>query len=241
MDKGALVSFISFVELDHEIVRLTEEKNTLLRESEQIEANLQNITRQKEQIDTQLHDLKKNIDHANLDLKALDANKKEKKEKLEEIQNPREYQSLEQELINIRKQQESIEEVIINYWSEHEKAQVVAQAVAQEAEKTNKLLLESREKNKIALEHLSTRIEKGLEDRKKLELVVSPELLLSYNTMKERVSNPAVPVIRDSCTGCFYAVNPSDLQNLKKNGLVTCKDCYRMLYLSPVNQESPTS
>jgi len=241
MDKGALVSFISFVELDHEIVRLTEEKNALLRESAQIEANLENITRQKEQIDTQLHDLKKNIDSANLDLKALDISKKEKKEKLEESTNPREYQSLEQELVTIGKQQESIEEIIINYWAEHEKAQIVAQTVAQEAEKINKLLLESQEKNKVAVEHLSTRIDKILGDRKKLELVVSPELLLSYNTMKERVANPAVPVIRDSCTGCFYAVNPGDLQILKKNGLVTCKDCYRMLYLSPQSQESKES
>jgi predicted nucleic acid-binding Zn-ribbon protein len=233
MDKAALVSFISFVELDHEITRLTQKKELLIRESAHIEEELNKLVLQKKQLDEQLHSLKKNIDNANLELKALDASRKEKKEKLEQANSSREYQSLEQEIGALRKQQEDIEEIILNLWSEYEQAQVVAQAVAHQADTTKQLLGASQEKNKIELEQLENRINNGLADVKKQALTISPDLLITYNTMKERIANPAVPVIKNSCTGCFYAINPGDMQQLKSNNLVTCKDCYRLLYLSP--------
>ena len=70
------------------------------------------------------------------------------------------------------------------------------------------------------------------EQRKKDEALVSEELLAKYKQMKERVANPVVPIIKGSCSACFYAVKQSDLTAAQQGGLPICADCYRLLYTS---------
>ena len=48
--------------------------------------------------------------------------------------------------------------------------------------------------------------------------------------MRGKVSNPVVHVYKDSCSACFYLIASRDLQLLKQNELLPCKDCYRFLY-----------
>ena len=51
-----------------------------------------------------------------------------------------------------------------------------------------------------------------------------------YENMRGRVLNPVVPVSQDSCSACFYLISSRDLQALRHNGILSCKDCYRFLY-----------
>ena len=59
-----------------------------------------------------------------------------------------------------------------------------------------------------------------------------------YERMKGRVYDPVVPMSQDSCSVCFYGLTPRDLQMLKQNGLLQCKDCFRLLYLEDAVQQA---
>ncbi len=58
-----------------------------------------------------------------------------------------------------------------------------------------------------------------IEQHGQFEKGVPDELLAKYASMKERVQNPVVEILRDSCSACFYAVNKPDLLAAEKHQL----------------------
>ena len=48
--------------------------------------------------------------------------------------------------------------------------------------------------------------------------------------MRERVSDPVVPILQGGCSACFYKTPEQDLILLKRNKLLQCKNCYRFLF-----------
>ena len=69
-----------------------------------------------------------------------------------------------------------------------------------------------------------------IEQHGSYEDAVPKELVDKYLSMKERVPNPAVEILKDSCSSCFYAISTPDLLEAEKHKLITCKDCYRLLF-----------
>jgi predicted nucleic acid-binding Zn-ribbon protein len=45
------------------------------------------------------------------------------------------------------------------------------------------------------------------------------------------MQDPIVPVHGTSCSSCFYTIIKQDYANLKKVGMLPCRNCYRLLYL----------
>jgi predicted nucleic acid-binding Zn-ribbon protein len=60
---------------------------------------------------------------------------------------------------------------------------------------------------------------------------IPQEWLDNYHEMKEKVPDPVVALSNESCSGCFSMFTPADLQAIRRNSLVTCKLCYRLVYL----------
>lgn len=63
------------------------------------------------------------------------------------------------------------------------------------------------------------------------EKCVPDEWLEKYSMMRMRVADPVVPVLNTSCSACFYTVTEQGMQQLSRNQLLQCKECYRFLYL----------
>jgi predicted nucleic acid-binding Zn-ribbon protein len=68
--------------------------------------------------------------------------------------------------------------------------------------------------------------------RDKLKSLSHEELVSRYETMKQRIANPVVPVLKESCSGCFYPLSPAEIGTISKGQLGTCKSCYRLLYIT---------
>jgi len=67
-------------------------------------------------------------------------------------------------------------------------------------------------------------------ERDALEAAVQPDILERYQMMRHKVSNPVVQIQQDSCSVCFYALTPREVQAVMQHQLVQCKECYRLLY-----------
>ncbi len=153
------------------------------------------------------------------------------KHKLESISNQKEYKSLEKETLNVNAERVRHEQELLVLWNRLDaldktyefKHTLHEEQVAKFASEVEKI------KNEIA--DLQNQLEILTTQRIEKQKNVPQEWLDMYVNMKGRVSNPVVPVVDDSCDACFYSVTPKDLQMLRKNKLLQCRDCYRLLYV----------
>jgi uncharacterized protein len=234
MDEISFERFIALAELDQLVSQLTREQNTLVQEIESITQQIDNLHAELEEAYQRVYNIRKKIDSIELEVNAITEKKKRKQMQLESASNTKEYYSLEQELAILNKQTLTMEEPLFQAWHDFEQAQQIY-----EQKKTgipplveqHQIMLTSM-KNKVA--HIQERREQYSKQRQNYEAAVSPELLQEYTSMKEMVANPVVPVIRDSCGACFYTITSSDLLEIKRDKLVKCKDCFRLLYMPRV-------
>ncbi|MBU2063647.1 MAG: hypothetical protein KKF93_04550, partial [Candidatus Omnitrophica bacterium] len=62
---------------------------------------------------------------------------------------------------------------------------------------------------------------------------IKPEILTLYERILENKGELAiVPVKNEACSGCFMAVRPQVLNELKLGKLLTCETCSRILYVT---------
>jgi len=172
----------------------------------------------------------KAVKQKELDMAMLDQEQKQKKVRLESAQNNKEYQSAKHELEIVQAKQLELEEELIAVWNRFELAKkkskdAKTQYNVHHAE-LKKKINEAQEEQDI--------LEKEIEDqepqRKEKEQLVPEEWLEKYNTMRMRIPDPVLPVVDDSCSGCFYCLTNQEIISINKNKLIQCKGCYRFLY-----------
>ena len=217
----------SLVKIERDIKKSQEIQNALLADIERLQEDFLDIKTAKLQA-------RKAVDEKELYMKVLDSKESELKIKLESISNQKEYKSLEKETLVVNAERMEHEQELLVLWNKLDGLEKTYEfKLKLHEEQAAKFHAEVEKiKNEVAdlqaqLESLNTlRIEK--------QKNVPQEWLDMYVNMKGRVPNPVVPVVNDSCDACFYSVTPRDLQALRKNKLLQCLDCYRLLYVEGV-------
>lgn len=174
---------------------------------------------------------RKAIDAQELELKVLESQENDKKKRLENASTVKEFQSLTSELEIINAKKNTIEsalfEALTLLETNKEQATLLELSTQQEI-----MALEQQQKN---LEQTISHDLESLENLKPVCLQkqhpVNKDLLARFQAMQTQVDNPAVSIINDSCSACFYSVPQTELGLAKKGELAQCKDCYRLLYL----------
>ncbi|MBA3954140.1 hypothetical protein H0X48_02365 [Candidatus Dependentiae bacterium] len=231
MHETAFDRFIALVEMDQRAHNLAKERTTLLIQQQTIQAQLDSLHGEVEVAHQRVRILQKRIDAFDLELNIVDTQERDKKERINNASTTREYYSLEQEIASLSNQRAVLEEKLFNLWNELEQAQsayaTLMETAPQETAQLEKLLATLNEQNSY--------IHKQLQDynhnRTSYTTGVDQELLNQYENMKTTTDNPVVAVANTSCTGCFYPINQQNLSELKHNKLVSCKQCFRLLYI----------
>ncbi len=223
---------IDFAELDQRLDRLIQEQTFLAEKGEALHQEIAFLKAETEQASQKVHQLRKQIDAIELEIKVLVEQKAEKTTKLNRASSPKEFFSLESEIQDLEKKQAPLDDEGLALLEELENAQKTYDLLkAQESEKLTAL---QRRHEEILRESASGQelIQAYTLQRVQDEKGVPADLLMRYNAMKEKVANPVVPIIKGSCSACFYAVNQPDIIETERGNLVTCRDCYRLLYTS---------
>lgn len=177
-----------------------------------------------------LHEVKKQVDMQELVMRTLDEQEMQCRKKMELATSARESNALQKEMNIILEQKNKAELDLLQAWNKTEQAARDMVTLEQQMIEQVAALQEQLAKNiDDILQH-----EQALADimvqRAAKVAGVSQALLDIYQTMRGRVTNPIVPVINQSCQGCFYYVTPQDMQLLLSKKMLQCKDCYRLLY-----------
>ena len=81
------------------------------------------------------------------------------------------------------------------------------------------------------VESISPEICKKTEDVKKLEHNIDPNLLSKYKQKRQDNIYPVfVPCLDKACGGCRMELPSASYANLKKEGLLVCEHCRRIIY-----------
>lgn len=240
MKESPLQRFINLVKFDQEIIVLERKMQDSQKKIETAQKELQDSQEDLRRLKHHALELRKDVDAKELEMSTLDVQEKEKKKRQDQAANQREYQSLHLEIESLKKSQKLLEEHLLAAWKKLEAAETDLENKKQFFdERTNALNSIITEQMRLA-EEVRAEMQDKLKQRDEMQKGIKDDLLEKYALMRSKVPNPVIPVQKESCSACFYKTSQQDLVDLKRGKILQCKDCFRFLYIEPLDIEIPT-
>lgn len=166
------------------------------------------------------------------DAKVIQARIAKSEEKLRSVKTNKEYQSSLKEIDDLKTSLSAIEDRMIAHLDEMDQ---VAVSVATKEDEV-KLLARDIEEEKEQIRRDAVSAQKQLDrlnaERAKIIAVIEPDLLKTYETVKQNSGGVAIAVVRNAvCLGCHVNLPPQmfhDLLHFDK--LLVCPHCERLIY-----------
>jgi predicted nucleic acid-binding Zn-ribbon protein len=223
------------------LLALDQKRESIISESknlkQKIEVDKQMIPELQKSISELKHETieaKKHVDLQELNAKDLREREKSRRAALDNVKNQKEYVAVEKELSNVTQQLSEQEDALEKAWHSLDLAKKKEESETVTLKQKIETLQNEIKKEEETIKKLNEDLEKINEEKSEYEKDVPQEWLKKYNRMREKVSDPIVPVMNTSCSACYYSIPPQDMNRLKKNVLLLCRSCYRLLYY---NQE----
>jgi predicted nucleic acid-binding Zn-ribbon protein len=231
MNESPFKQFIDLITVDQAIAQLQLDEQKLEREIAVLHKQEQDIILDVEQAKVAQVHAQKEVDAKELEMETLVVAETEKKRRLELVNSHKEYQSMKAEIDTLQEKQQALEESLLHAWSALETTKRIYElkkaSYPQQIEQIQTLAVAQRDK----ITSMQGVIAERERERTVKAQTVPQEWLDKYAAMRARVPDPVVPVVRGSCSACYYKVSEQDLLLLGRNKLLQCKDCYRFLYI----------
>lgn len=153
-----------------------------------------------------------------------------KEAQLEDVISPKQRTALEHEIDSLKNSLGALEDICLEQLVELEGYNNFMLHDAPALEQQIKQLREEIDILEQTLKTTVTATTNTLTEQESIVSTITPEWLAKYQEMKTHVADPIAPVIRDACGSCFYEVLAQDLVRLKKNAILPCQSCFRLLY-----------
>ncbi len=178
----------------------------------------------------------KEVDNLELDAEVIQAKESVLNKKLKTITKQREAEAVEKELHQISRERSTCERMLERAWNVLTLAKKKYTAEQSENKKKTALFHQNIEKLTLEYTGYADELEQALASEKLVALKVPNEWVDRYKNMMESVSDPIVQIVGGSCSACYYSVVPQDANRLRKGDMLSCRSCYRFIYLSPEQQ-----
>lgn len=187
----------------------------------------ENLTKEKQRT---LINLQKDLQLKELHTKDLKAKEDRKRVQHDHAQGQKEYMALEREIGMLGKERSALEEDIVKQWYNVDLLKKdLEDFIAGNDEQASAVMQDIKAKED-ALAALNQELSKLMETRSIAVGQVEPEIRTQYERMSNNVADPIVPVLKASCSACYYAISPQNLIRLKRAEVLVCRNCYRFLY-----------
>lgn len=224
-------AFISLVATDNKLQQVYRQQENAVLALERLVLEQETKQRDIQGLQVRLHELKKQLHAKELELQLLQDRVRTKRHKLDQIASPREYLSLQNELAELEKSVAQEQDIVLHDMVAVE--EIMPRLQDQQAQFDQ--YLKEYELKCVEIKTQQEKLEQALEalmtTRVEQEKLVYPPLLEQYETMKQKIANPAMPVVGGACGGCFYTITAQELNMLKRHKIVHCAECYRLLYI----------
>lgn len=220
----------ALVSLDEKIKSLKEEINQTENLLKKDKENIPLLEEEIKKFEKEYLDEKKNVARIELDAKELKDKEDKQKTILENISSPKEYKAAEKELKTISSKRLELDDLLVQTWHNlEEKENLFKKEQTTKLEQITQLQEGFQVQHKL-LADLEIKITEIKEQRKDIIKNIPENWYQTYEKMIQKVSDPIVPVVGNSCSACYYSILRQDLAKLKKSVVLPCRNCYRFLY-----------
>lgn len=169
-----------------------------------------------------------------LNLKSIESKQKALNDKLYKgtVTSAKELSNIEKEIEMLGRQKGKLEERLIELMDIIEERKSAAQSAAKAAEEKERILSVVLEKSKKENALLVVKMRKVLPEREKAAAVIEPAMLKRYDTERARHGGIAISKVVDGdCSACHTQIGMGLMRELQADGIHTCDNCGRILYL----------
>jgi predicted nucleic acid-binding Zn-ribbon protein len=213
----------SFIDLAHKVAASQAIYKKLNLELEQLEKKLQTQVTHHDQVAQQLKDQE-------LKMQELQDQEIHLTKLSQSVSTAQEYEAANKEIDRVKYNRNLQEQKLMQMTNKMATVQKEFQASQLVYQTEKERLIELIAVETAAVKKMEEQIAVLQQDRHAKTVDIPEQWLNTYETMRGRVNNPVVPVNQDSCSACFYFMSSRDIQALRDQGLLQCKDCFRFLY-----------
>lgn len=238
----ALIRLVELQNIDLKLDEIVSLRGDLPHQVDRLNRKLQEAKDEMEHTEEQLEACKKDRHAADLRVKELNEKKEKYQAQLYEVKNNREYDAISMEIEAVKIETGDTETIILECI---EKEESLNQALAEQQALLEQVKEEFEIKNKN-LQELISKTEKdeiALRDqREKIVRNIDRRLLHAYERIRRAKQGKAiVPVVRRACGGCFKALPPQKVLEVRKmNRIILCEVCGRILVWDDKRSEIPS-
>ena len=177
--------------------------------------------------------LRSRYDAGELDLKTREAEIKKLETQLAAVRTNKEYSAILSEITTKKADIARTEDEMLMLMDSIEQQEAATQACGEAKHFAEKDREEHKDGIVVEQEEVSRQLREIAQRREEMAAGISPELLYRYERILEkRGAGAVVPVVENSCQGCFMKMTPEvQAQLLRNEGIIYCKFCSRIIYL----------
>jgi hypothetical protein len=211
-----LASLLSLQKIESKLDEYKILKGELPMEVSDLEDEIQGLHARQTRVEEEINGIQEFMNQKKQIIKDSDALVKKYEKQTENVKNSREFEAINKEI--------EMQQLEVKLAEKH-----IKDANEEVGEKV--VLLERAKKNIAAKDGV-------LKNKNDAREKVEPRLLNSYDRIRKNYRNglAVVPVLRDACGGCFYAIPPqrqSEIRQHKK--IIVCENCGRILVDNELN------
>ncbi|RMF62865.1 MAG: hypothetical protein D6743_11525 [Calditrichaeota bacterium] len=229
--KTTLRSLIELQNVDRELHKLEAIKGDLPRRVKELKDELERTRTHLDQLKTEWNEARKMKVHWEGELKALQETQKKYQEQLYAVTSNREYDAITAEIDSMKEKIDEAETQIIENIEQEER---LSKDVQEVEARLSDLEQELRERETELQEKIkATEKETSTFEKQRAEIIshITKPVLYQYERIRKGTRNTAVvEVYRSSCGGCFAAIPPQKLVEIRAmDKLILCESCGRIL------------
>lgn len=229
--KKLVENLIRLQEYDNRLNALKLQKGDLPMIIEGMEEELADKTQKATDIDENKQKLQNDRKIFEKEIEASKSQLKKYEEKLYHVQNNKEYDAISLEIDTKKVEIENLENKILQTIEEEEVLKTEGDSLNEEITKLSGQLKEQRGELAEINKHTQEEEDRLTHEREKLAKNLDDRHLRMYERIRIAKDGLAVaPIQRNSCSGCFSAIPPQRIIEVRKKGrLLNCEYCGRIL------------
>lgn len=219
--------------LDRKLISLRKKHKELPDTLKQLDEAVEGKDKALHEAEGQLRALRTRYDAGDLDLKTFEGEIERFESQLTAVKTNKEYSAILSEVATKKADIAKIEDEMLMLMDSLEQKETTIQ----ECRESKRLAEKDRENHKDEIAQEQGEVDKGLAqvsaEREAMAAGIAPEALHQYERILEkRGATAVVPVVDNSCQGCFMKMTPEvQAQLLKNESIIYCKFCSRIIYL----------
>jgi len=217
--------------VDSKLLDLEISKGDLPKLVEEYEKKIERFEKQIGEAEEKLEDTQKIKRQIEGQIKLEEEKLKKYQNQLYDVTTNKEYDALTQEIENEKNLIENLETQILEHITVEEETEKGLTALKEETEQYSKELKEKKMELDEMLKNSEDEELKLQHEREKIVARLKKPLINKYNRIKRAKNGLAVvPVTRNACGGCFKAIPPQEIVEIRKRDkILFCETCGRML------------